>query len=77
MSDGRTLSDDDIKALVIALTDPVAEAVMEGLAEKLQLEVGKGVLAWIKRALIGMLIIFAAYMVAHESGMALTLSQRQ
>lgn len=56
----RTLTDADVKAIVALLK--------EELVEDFYGEVGRGVWAWIKRAVFGLLLAFAIYAAAHDRG---------
>lgn len=49
----RTLTDDDVKA--------IAEQIEDNITQRFQLNVGRGVLSFVKRALMHVLIILAAY----------------
>lgn len=53
MSEERSLTDDDVKAIVAELKTQ--------LVHDFQMEVGKGVLSWVKRAAILLLILAAIY----------------
>lgn len=53
MDPNRTITDADAQA--------IADALREQLAKEFKLEVGNSVIVWAKKALIGALIIFAAY----------------
>lgn len=60
MSDDRNLTDADVKA--------VAEEVRRGLIEELHLEVGKGVIGWIKKVVTAALIVAALYLYSIVNG---------
>ena len=53
MTDGRKLSDADVRA--------IANELKAGLLKDFQMEVGKGVIFWAKRVTVLLLIILALY----------------
>jgi hypothetical protein len=56
----RTLTDDDVEAIVDGLRNRIFT--------DLQLEVGRGVLVWLKKAVVMLMLVFAAYGLAHSVG---------
>lgn len=64
MTEKRTLTDPDVAALAEALAEPVAQKLKEQLATELKLEVGGGVIkflrTWMLRLMIAGMIYFAA-----------------
>lgn len=67
LPDGRTLTDADIQALKDALVTPVADAIRAQMVKEFQLDVGKAVIIWAKRAIIGLLILIAIWSTTHFS----------
>ena len=61
----RNLTDADVAALSRALTQPVAQAIKVQLVEDFQLEVGRTVIIWFRRTLIGLIIALAIWASSH------------
>lgn len=61
----RNLTDADIAALGHAIVEPVAALIKAQLVEDFQLEIGRGVIAWARRAIFGILFALAIWGASH------------
>lgn len=75
MPDTRTLTDADILALVQALRKPVATEIKNQMIDDFQLDLGRSVIVWARRATFSILIALAIWAASHAGGYILPAQQ--
>lgn len=78
--DARNFTDADLEKLASCLIIPVAAEIRRQMVEELQLDVGRTVLVWAKRAVVVVLVFIAMWGAAHfgtEAGVGVPLERHQ